>query len=217
MDMDGGHRSASNKGLKVALAAPGESVYSLTSATGKRDGRMLPVAPTDYHRLNGTSFAAPFVAGTASLIWARNPELTNHQVEDLMLYTAGDMEAPGWDIESGAGRLDAFWALTQDPATILVPRITEYRINRQKKKITSVDVYGSVRGNLENFIVEVGRGDDPDKWQTVFGPSRYGVNQGFLCRIDGKHFQKGSKWSMRIVAVSPDGESRTQQVLVAEK
>ncbi len=217
MDMDGGGRSASNKGLKVALAAPGESVYSLTSATGKRDGKMLPIAPTDYHRLNGTSFAAPFVTGTAALIWARNPELTNRQVEDLMLYTAGEMEGPGWDVKSGAGRLDALRALTQDPSTILVPRITEYRINRQKKKITSVDVYGSVRGNLENFIVEVGRGDDPGKWQTVFGPSRYGVNQGFICRIDGKYFQKGSKWSVRIVAVSPDGESRTQQVLVARK
>ncbi|MDJ0884803.1 MAG: S8 family peptidase [Desulfobacterales bacterium] len=217
MDMDGTRRSASNKGLNVAMAAPGESIYSLSSRRGKRDGQMLPITPTDYHRLNGTSFAAPFVAGTASLIWARNPDLTNREVEDLLLYTAHDIGSSGWDDESGAGRLDAYGALSQDQKTIILPRISEILVNRQKKKIASVDIYGSVRGHLENFIVEVGRGAEPDNWQTVFGPSKYEIDNGFICRIDGKYFQKGSNWSVRIVAVSPDGESRTQQVLVAKK
>jgi subtilisin family serine protease len=37
---------------------------------------------------SGTSFSSPFVAGVAALIWAANPNLADHQVEDILFDTA---------------------------------------------------------------------------------------------------------------------------------
>ena len=107
IDMNGKRRVNSNYGANVALAAPGESIYSLTSKFGKRDGQITPLLPTKYHRLSGTSFSAPFVAGTASLLLAKNPRLTNKEIEDIMLETATDMRTEGWDVYTGTGLLDA--------------------------------------------------------------------------------------------------------------
>jgi serine protease len=37
-----------------------------------------------FHAVNGTSFASPFVAGVAALVWAGNPSLSSFQVWDLL-------------------------------------------------------------------------------------------------------------------------------------
>lgn len=53
----------------VDLAAPGAAVYSTWNG-----------ADNDYRYNDGTSMAAPHVAGAAALIWALNPSLNYHQV-----------------------------------------------------------------------------------------------------------------------------------------
>ena len=176
---------------------------------------MIPLLAGDYHRLNGTSFAAPFVAGTASLIWARNPHLTNWQVEDLILAAAADAEDPGWDPETGMGLLDARTALSMKPESALAPRITEWIVNRDTRgKIASVDVYGVVRGPVDNYTLSVGRGENPSQWTTAFGPSSRSVNQGHIARLDGRYFQKGSRWSVKLMATALYGQGRSQVVTV---
>ncbi|WP_204106714.1 MULTISPECIES: DUF4114 domain-containing protein, partial [Spirulina sp. CCY15215] len=54
----------------------------------------------------GTSFATARVTGAASQIWAANPELSYRQVKDILTKTAIDLNAPGWDAETGAGLLN---------------------------------------------------------------------------------------------------------------
>ena len=44
---------------------------------------------------------------TASLIWAKNPNLANEQVADMILATATDMGDAGWDGMTGTGLLNA--------------------------------------------------------------------------------------------------------------
>jgi subtilisin family serine protease len=69
---------------------------------------------------NGTSFAAPLVAGAAAWVWTVRPELDNTQLFELMRRSATDIAAPGFDNASGYGLLNlpaalAFKAPSRDP------------------------------------------------------------------------------------------------------
>ncbi len=65
--------SFSNYGAKtVDIAAPGSGILSTIRGGG-------------YKLFNGTSMAAPHVAGAAALVWAKNHTLTNSQVKNVLL------------------------------------------------------------------------------------------------------------------------------------
>jgi hypothetical protein len=61
--------------------------------------------------MNGTSFSAPLVAGTAALILSAYPQLTAAQVEALLIVSADDRGTAGYDTGYGFGRLNAGRAL----------------------------------------------------------------------------------------------------------
>jgi membrane-anchored mycosin MYCP len=89
----------------VDVAAPGTGVRSLSV-----DGRIG--APLD-----GTSFAAPYVAGLAALVRERHPELGARQVADRIVATAR-RPAGGRDDAVGAGVVDPVAALTVEPTVL---------------------------------------------------------------------------------------------------
>jgi serine protease len=83
-------RSSSNYGTAgggdtVDIYAPG-SVYAPAITTASNG--VTPVVTNNVRLADGTSYAAPFVAGVAALVWAAKPELTNDQVLDIILRTA---------------------------------------------------------------------------------------------------------------------------------
>jgi hypothetical protein len=51
----------------------------------------------------GTSVAAAKVTGAVSQVWAANPGLSFAQVKDILKKTAVNLNAPGWDLVTGAG------------------------------------------------------------------------------------------------------------------
>lgn len=53
----------------------------------------------------GTSRAAAEVTGAVSQVWAANPQLSYQQVKNILLQTATDLSAPGWDDQTGFGLL----------------------------------------------------------------------------------------------------------------
>jgi hypothetical protein len=65
----------------------------------------------NYDYVQGTSQAAPYVAGLASLIWSLKPSLNPDEVEEAIETTAVDLGAVGWDRYYGHGRVDPFAAL----------------------------------------------------------------------------------------------------------
>ncbi len=79
------------------VAAPGVDIY--TSA-----------ASVDYYSFDGTSLAAPFVTGTASLLLSAEPSLHTHDIEYLLKRTAQSYGS-GHDPEVGYGMIDAHAAV----------------------------------------------------------------------------------------------------------
>lgn len=62
--------SFSSYGEQVRLCAPGEEIFTADKFA--------------YHRDQGTSYAAPIVAGSAAALWALDPELSAPQVYELL-------------------------------------------------------------------------------------------------------------------------------------
>lgn len=63
---------------------------------------------------NGTSFAAPLAAGTIALMLQRNPNLTSHQIRDILRSVAVDTPEP--EVAEGVGMLDVVAAVMAEPA-----------------------------------------------------------------------------------------------------
>lgn len=103
--VDGDDRAASFSvpGPWLDVAAPGVDVGSLAVGGGST-GTVL----------NGTSYAAPVVAGVAALLRERFPSLTPGQIEDRIRATARH-PAAGRDEHVGYGVLDPLAALTAEP------------------------------------------------------------------------------------------------------
>jgi len=95
----------SNYGYSLDLVAPGDKVL------GAFYDPRLPEILDGYALGSGTSYAAPLVAGTAGLVKAYKPFLTNSEIILLIKYTADDINAeyfPGVDLYAGYGRLNLY-------------------------------------------------------------------------------------------------------------
>jgi hypothetical protein len=122
--------ASGNDGKSVKYPAAYPTVLAVGGVTA--DNRVEPnsnygpeidvVAPWDvfttqlgggYTYNEGTSMAAPQVAGVAALLWAQYPEFKPHQIRHMIRQTAEDIEAPGWDPYSGYGLVRADRALTE--------------------------------------------------------------------------------------------------------
>ena len=91
----------------VDLAAPGEGVLTAVPTAWDDDG-----LADGYERLDGTSFAAPIVAGAAAWLRAARPNLSAGQIADVLRLSATDIGATGWDEDSGYGLVNIKAALT---------------------------------------------------------------------------------------------------------
>ncbi|MCX6468792.1 MAG: type VII secretion-associated serine protease mycosin [Corynebacteriales bacterium] len=110
VDPDGRPSNFSLAGPWVTVAAPGTDQVSLNISTNppvidaiQLQGKSQPI--------NGTSYAAPYVAGLAALIKARFPQLTAAQVIDRITRTAHH-PSDGRDNAVGYGLIDPVTALT---------------------------------------------------------------------------------------------------------
>ncbi|MDQ1300921.1 MAG: family serine peptidase, partial [Chloroflexota bacterium] len=108
-DYDGLRMALSNYGVNVDVMAPGDSIWSA-------------YPPGGYGYLSGTSMAAPHAAGVAALLLSVNPNLTPDQIKDTLQTTATDMDAPGVDIYTGYGLINAGAAVAAvTPAVFVTP------------------------------------------------------------------------------------------------
>ncbi|MGQ0839129.1 type VII secretion-associated serine protease mycosin [Actinokineospora sp.] len=111
MDRNGDPAPFSVQGPWVTVAAPGTEIISLDPVSNglanlqEIDGKRNPI--------QGTSFAAPYVAGLAALIRQRFPNLTAKQVTERIKITSSHPAAPGGrDNLVGWGMINPIGALT---------------------------------------------------------------------------------------------------------
>ncbi|WP_422630799.1 autotransporter domain-containing protein [Pseudomonas mucidolens] len=83
------------------VAAPGTKIYSSVI-----NGTSLENLTTDYANFNGTSMAAPHVAGSAAVLMERFPYMSGEQISTLLKTTATDLGAPGVDALYGWGMIN---------------------------------------------------------------------------------------------------------------
>jgi subtilisin family serine protease len=63
-----------------------------------------------YGEMDGTSMAAPHVAGTVALMLSAAPDLPVAQIDYVLRHSARDIDARGWDYNTAWGIVDAFAA-----------------------------------------------------------------------------------------------------------
>ena len=155
----------SNTGPTVDLVAPGVDIL-----TTHRDG--------EYATVNGTSYSAPYVAAAAGLLLGRDPELSADAVRGLLVHSADDLGAPGWDHLYGAGRLNAGRMLTAPLYT--VARIETPRLD-SGFGAGPVEIRGSAWSPaMTSYSLHYGLGDDPEQWLEISGPVSLPVLDGLL-------------------------------------
>lgn len=86
--------SWSSWGNHIDVAAPGEGIWTTTSSGG-------------YGGSSGTSFSSPVTAGVYALMMTANPALSPAELDDILFTTTVDINAPGWDVYTGHGRVNA--------------------------------------------------------------------------------------------------------------
>jgi len=212
----------SNWGQHVRIAAPGVDILSLrarrsdflllTGAKNYKAGDSFVGPEKQFMRSSGTSFAAPLVAGTASLIWAKHPHLSNAQLERMLMMSADDVETPGWEQLTGYGRLNARKALEADPDYYLYAELHRLAPGRQGNQPV-IEAFGTAGGShFGDYRIEVGEGENPAQWRRGGKPAGGQIKDGRLGILTAQDFGKAGKWSIRIVAQDDKGQRRESRI-----
>ncbi len=198
----------SNWGRHIKMVAPGVDILSLrarrtdfmllSGAKNYKPGESFVGPESQFMRASGTSFSAPLVSAVASLLWAKNPDLTNEQVERMLLESADDIGLPGWDHYFGAGRLNAYKALKSNPDYFLTAKVDEVVVTEDDGEMF-IQVLGTAAGSeLDEFEIQLGQGENPTEWKTVFDDDDAVVN-GVVGKFPVSEFSDVGKWSVRLI------------------
>jgi len=171
MDAAGNKLKSSNFGHKVDIYAPGENIIS-TIPVGK-ESEIVRI--NGYDSRNGTSHAAPFIAGLAALLKSQNPEMPVAEVKrrilanakqvkgsDGLIYPFVDFKAALENRNSESVLLDVknIDEVTVDSKgqfSINIPVITEveskeFAISSSDKSINFTSTAGSIKNGLINIL-----------------------------------------------------------------
>ncbi|MEB2280944.1 S8 family peptidase [Lysinibacillus xylanilyticus] len=140
----------SNYGPSVDVVAPGEDIYS--TFYDKKKGSSFKVD-------SGTSMASPVVAGIASLLKSKYPNLKPHEIEAILEMTAKDLGKKGYDLTFGHGLVDPVKALQFDLKN-LPKQYSETKGERMKNaKVLKKNTLNTEKGEFKQ--------PDEKKWYKV--------------------------------------------------
>ena len=170
--------SFSTYGPMIDVVAPGEDILSLRAAgtdlyAEDSEPNVHIIGPDSlYYLADGTSMAAPMVAGAAALIWSYRPDITLNRLEDVLRLGAVDLVDPrnmgdtliGPDTISGYGYVDvgaSFSLLDQGGLYIVTPE-------RNIRYTSPVDIRIAPGGTYTGgYTLEYAVGLESDDWQLL--------------------------------------------------
>ncbi|MEB2299583.1 S8 family peptidase [Lysinibacillus xylanilyticus] len=140
----------SNYGPSVDLVAPGEDIYS--TVRDEKKG-------SSFAKISGTSMASPVVAGVASLLKSKYPNLKPYEIEAILEMTAKDLGETGYDLTFGNGLVDPIKALQFD-INNLPKQYSETKEDQIKNaKVLKKDIVNTEKGSFNQ--------PDEKKWYKV--------------------------------------------------
>ncbi len=183
----------SDRGPFVDLVAPGTAIR--TTAMGGA-----------YTLANGTSFAAPIVAGVAALAWSVNPELRPTSIRSILTAGAMDLGAAGKDNTFGHGRIDAFGAVDRARSTAESPDVTAPVV-----RITRPTAGATLSGRTTTTVTATDAGGVAEVRLAIDGiPYATDDRSPFQFVIDTTAFAAGTH-TLGFVATDLAGNSSTEQ------
>ncbi|MBZ0199846.1 MAG: S8 family serine peptidase, partial [Ignavibacteriaceae bacterium] len=141
----------SNYGSTLDLVAPGSSILT----TARND---------NYSIISGTSASAPFVSASASLIRSLG-NFTNEEIKQMLKSTADDIGEPGWDLKSGAGRLNLFKALS-----VVAPSVIKFDYPKQDFNTLkdTLNINATIlSAYFSKYNLYYGTGLNPTSWNSL--------------------------------------------------
>ncbi len=132
---------------KVDVAAPGMFVY-----TTDNDG---------YDYVNGTSFAAPHVAGTAAVVKKINPDINQKTFETMIKLSSKDAGDIGYDIHYGWGILNIEKLVKMAENTLDNIYINDISYDKESDKV-SVSYHNSGRSREDEIHIRLAVYDEND-------------------------------------------------------
>lgn len=181
---------SSNFGSTIDIAAPGSSILT----TSKNN---------EYAIISGTSASAPFVSGAAALILSVQ-NFSNEEIKQIIKSTADDIDIPGWDMKSGAGRLNLSRALT-----VIAPSKIKINFPTQDYATSSNSININATVLSAYFIryeLYYGIGLNPTSWVTLISNGQNQLSGENIFNLNTAEF-KDTVYNLRLVVYLSNGKT----------
>jgi len=180
--------SNSNYGSTLDLVAPGTGIMSLDKGGG-------------YRSESGTSASAPFVSAAAGLILSIK-NFTNDEVAQILKSTCDDIGETGWDLRSGAGRLNIYKALSiLAPAKVKINSpYQDYALSTDTLVINATVMSPYFTG----YSLYIGKGLNPTSWDVLLQDQKYQISDKNIYTLNLAGY-KDSSYTIRLTINQSNG------------
>jgi parallel beta-helix repeat protein len=185
--------SFSNYGSWVDVSAPGVSIYST-------------VWNDTYASYQGTSMAAPFVAGLAGLILSKNSSFNQEEIKTILHSTTDNVSSSQY---IGIGRINAYKAIQRNftPVAILNSSLDDAVISG------IVNIIGTANGTgFQNYTVYYGSGIYPSSWIEL-NNSNSSISDGILTEWNTTNVSDGT-YTIRLLLYDTNNQTTEDRIIV---